>query len=170
MRAAAVVALAALSLAAASDVAAGSSAHPCLVAIGVNPQPFNRNFNPYVNPLDFTWGGIYEPLVVVTRAGGGHEYLWLASRLDWSKDRKTLTITVDGKEVWTADLQKYGKFSIQFGVHWTPVLYKDHLYLQVMHRGAQLVVALEAATGEPDLPLRLEHAYLAIAGHTPPSG
>ena len=31
-------------------------------------------------------------------------------------------------------------------------------------------IALEARTGEPDLPLRLEHAYLAIAGHTPPSG
>jgi branched-chain amino acid transport system ATP-binding protein len=31
-------------------------------------------------------------------------------------------------------------------------------------------IALEARTGEPDLPLRLEHAYLAVAGHTPPSG
>lgn len=55
--------------------------------------------------------------------------------------------TADGKEVWRTDLQKYGKFNIQFGIHWTPVLYKDKLYLQVMHRGAQLVVALDAATG-----------------------
>ena len=55
---------------------------------------------------------------------------------------------LDGKQVWKDDLQKYGKFRIQFGVHWTPVLYKDHLYLQVMHRGAQLVVALDAATGK----------------------
>ena len=31
-------------------------------------------------------------------------------------------------------------------------------------------IALEARTGEPDLPLRLEHAYLAIAKHTPRSG
>jgi branched-chain amino acid transport system ATP-binding protein len=31
-------------------------------------------------------------------------------------------------------------------------------------------IALEARTDEPDLSLRLEHAYLAIAGHTPPSG
>jgi outer membrane protein assembly factor BamB len=53
----------------------------------------------------------------------------------------------DGKPVWHVDLQKYGKFRIQFGVHWTPVLYKDRLYLQVMHRGAQIVVALDAATG-----------------------
>ena len=31
-------------------------------------------------------------------------------------------------------------------------------------------IALEARTGEPDLPRRLEHAYLAIAGQAPPSG
>lgn len=55
--------------------------------------------------------------------------------------------TVDGQKVWDADLQKYGKFAIQFGCHWTPVLYKGKLYLQVMHRGAQLVVALDASTG-----------------------
>ena len=53
-----------------------------------------------------------------------------------------------GKPVWTADVQKYGKFGIQFGIHWTPVLYKDRLFLQVMHRGAQVVVALDAATGK----------------------
>ena len=54
----------------------------------------------------------------------------------------------DGNKVWDADLKKYGKFAIQFGIHWTPVLYKDRLYLQVMHRNAQRVVALEAATGK----------------------
>jgi branched-chain amino acid transport system ATP-binding protein len=31
-------------------------------------------------------------------------------------------------------------------------------------------IALESRTGEPDLPLRLERAYLAIAAHTPPPG
>jgi peptide/nickel transport system substrate-binding protein len=101
VRAAAAVVLVALSLAVVSDGAAGRSGHACLVAIGVNPQPFNRNFNPFANPLDFTWGGIYEPLVVVTRAGGGHEYLWLASALDWSRDGKTLTITVRHGVKWT---------------------------------------------------------------------
>ena len=53
-----------------------------------------------------------------------------------------------GKEVWAADIQRYGKFRIQFGIHWTPVLYKGTLYLQVMHRETQSVVALDAATGE----------------------
>ena len=64
--------------------------------------------------------------------------------------------TVDGKPVWSTDLQKYGQYDagkpggIQFGCHWTPVLYKDKLYLQVMHKKAQLVLALDAATGKEE--------------------
>lgn len=52
-----------------------------------------------------------------------------------------------GNPVWEKDLQTYGKYDIQFGCHWTPVLYKGRLYLQIMHRKAELVVALDAATG-----------------------
>ena len=56
--------------------------------------------------------------------------------------------TLDGKPVWIHDLQKkYGPFRIQFGGHWTPVLYKDRLYVQLFHRGAQLLIAFDAATG-----------------------
>ncbi|HET6572463.1 MAG TPA: PQQ-binding-like beta-propeller repeat protein [Fimbriiglobus sp.] len=54
---------------------------------------------------------------------------------------------LDGKLVWDKNLQEYGKFNIQFGTHWTPALYKGKLYLQVMHRGAQKLVRLDAATG-----------------------
>ncbi len=55
----------------------------------------------------------------------------------------------DGKKVWGFDAQeKYGKFDIQFGIHQTPVLFKDRLYLSLLHRNAQLLVALEAATGK----------------------
>ncbi len=60
---------------------------------------------------------------------------------------KLACFDLDGKPVWETNVQKYGKFGIQFGIHWTPVLYKDQLYLQVMHRNAQAVVALNAATG-----------------------
>jgi outer membrane protein assembly factor BamB len=56
--------------------------------------------------------------------------------------------TVDGQKVWETDLQKYGKFRIRFGIHWTPALHKDRLYLQVMHQTAQKVVALDALTGK----------------------
>ena len=75
--------------------------HPCLVVTGGADTPFVRNFNPFGQPLDFTWGGIYEPLVVVTSAGGGHQYPWLASRLTWSKDGRTLTLTVRHGVRWT---------------------------------------------------------------------
>jgi outer membrane protein assembly factor BamB len=56
-----------------------------------------------------------------------------------------------GKQIWEKDLRKYGKGSaikIQFGIHWTPVLYKGRIYLQVMHRNAQRVVCLDALTGQ----------------------
>jgi outer membrane protein assembly factor BamB len=40
----------------------------------------------------------------------------------------------DGNEVWKFDVQeRYGKFDIQFGMTATPVLYGDHLYLQLIH-------------------------------------
>lgn len=61
---------------------------------------------------------------------------------------KLVCFTVAGKLVWDVDIGKYGKFGIQFGIHWTPVLHKDRLFLQVMHRNAQMVVALEAGTGK----------------------
>ncbi len=56
--------------------------------------------------------------------------------------------TMYGEQVWKNDLQKYGEFKIQFGCHWTPVLYKGVLYTQVMHRNAQILVAFDAATGK----------------------
>lgn len=58
--------------------------------------------------------------------------------------------TVDGKPVWTADVAKYAKIEIAFGAHWSPVLYKDKLYLQVMHRKAQKIVRYDALTGKED--------------------
>jgi peptide/nickel transport system substrate-binding protein len=91
---------------AATVVCAGASARSapptdrCLVAVSAGDTPFARNFNPFANPVDFTWGGIYEPLVVVT-AGGRRRYNWLASRLVWSRDRKTLTVTVRSGVRWS---------------------------------------------------------------------
>ncbi|MCZ2344305.1 MAG: PQQ-like beta-propeller repeat protein [Bacteroidales bacterium] len=55
----------------------------------------------------------------------------------------------DGKPVWQINTQeKYGPFKIQFGAHWTPVLYKDRLYVELFHRGAQLLIALDKNTGK----------------------
>ncbi len=63
--------------------------------------------------------------------------------------------TVDGKEVWKFNLQdRYGKFSIQFGMTSTPVLDGDRLYVQLIHGEGNaktreaVVVCLEKATGK----------------------
>lgn len=84
-----------------SSVATTEGHHPCLVATSASDTTFARNFDPFVNPLDFTWGGIYEPLVVITGAGGGHEYPWLATAFIWSKDKRTLMLTIRHGVKWT---------------------------------------------------------------------
>lgn len=58
--------------------------------------------------------------------------------------------TVDGKQVWSNDVSKFGKIEIAFGSHWTPVLHEGKLYLQVMHRKAQKLVRYDAATGKEE--------------------
>ncbi len=61
----------------------------------------------------------------------------------------TVCYTLDGKEVWKFNAQKrYGKFNIQFGMHSTPVLYKERLYMQLLSTGAAWVIALDTKTGE----------------------
>lgn len=70
-------------------------------------------------------------------------------------DGQLACFTVEGKKVWGLDLQKeFGKFKIQFGMASTPVLYGDHLYLQLIHGDGKpatqeaAVIALEKATGK----------------------
>jgi peptide/nickel transport system substrate-binding protein len=93
-----------------SSVAAG---HQCIVATGSGDTTFTRDFNPYDagGRRVFTLGAIYEPLVVITPSGGGHTYMWLASKLSWTNRGKTLLITVrhgvrwsDGKPLTNKDV------------------------------------------------------------------
>lgn len=63
--------------------------------------------------------------------------------------------TVEGKEVWKFNLQdRYGKFSIQFGMTSTPVLDGDRLYVQLIHGDGNaktreaVVVCLDKKTGK----------------------
>src|SRR5205823_14257563 len=54
----------------------------------------------------------------------------------------------DGKQIWKIDTQeRYGKFNIQFGMHSTPLLYGDRLYLQLIHSGGARVIAVAKDTG-----------------------
>jgi len=62
---------------------------------------------------------------------------------------------VDGREVWKVNLaRRYGPLRIAFGMSSTPVLFKNRLYLQLIHGDGQsdtheaLVVALNAGTGD----------------------
>jgi len=55
----------------------------------------------------------------------------------------------EGKEVWKFNAQdRYGKFSIQHGMHVTPLLHEDRLYLPLLTNGGHWVVAIDKATGK----------------------
>jgi outer membrane protein assembly factor BamB len=75
---------------------------------------------------------------------------------------------LDGNEVWQFDTQqRYGKFRIQFGMHSTPLLDGDRLYLQLIHSGGAWVIAVDKNTGkdvwkvkrESDGREECEHSY-----------
>ncbi len=55
----------------------------------------------------------------------------------------------DGKEVWSFNVQqRYGRFNIAYGMHSTPTLFGDHIYMQTLHTAGQWVFAVEKATGK----------------------
>jgi outer membrane protein assembly factor BamB len=77
----------------------------------------------------------------------------------------------DGKEVWKFNTQeRYGKFRNQFGIHSTPLLDGDRLYLQLIHSGGAWVIALEKDTGrdvwkverKSDGTDECEHSYASV--------
>lgn len=54
-----------------------------------------------------------------------------------------------GNQVWAFNVQdRYKKFSIQHGIHTTPVLHGDKLFLTLLHANAHWVIALDPATGK----------------------
>jgi outer membrane protein assembly factor BamB len=54
-----------------------------------------------------------------------------------------------GNQVWTFNAQdRYGQFSIQHGIHNTPVLHEDRLYMTLLHSNGHWVIALDKASGK----------------------
>lgn len=54
-----------------------------------------------------------------------------------------------GEIGWSVDLaERYGEPSLYFGLSTSPLLYDGRLYLQLLHADDQLVLALDAATGD----------------------
>jgi outer membrane protein assembly factor BamB len=77
----------------------------------------------------------------------------------------------DGNEKWRFNAQeRYGKFKIQHGMHVTPLLDGDRLYMALMHSNAWLVLALDKATGKEiwkvkrnsDAYAENEHSYASV--------
>jgi outer membrane protein assembly factor BamB len=63
----------------------------------------------------------------------------------------------DGKIVWRFNAQeRYGKFRIQHGIHITPLLHGDRLYLSLLHSNAWWVLALDKKTGDEVWKVRRE--------------
>jgi ABC-type transport system substrate-binding protein len=96
----ALVAVAALVVqsAGARPVQQAASGHQCLVMTGSGDTAFTRNFNPYTSTSSpsggFVKGAMYEPLIITTAAGGGHQYPWLAKSWKWTNKNKTLNLTL----------------------------------------------------------------------------
>jgi outer membrane protein assembly factor BamB len=64
---------------------------------------------------------------------------------------------LDGKIVWRFDAQqRYGKFQIQHGIHVSPVLDGDRLYLSLLHSGGWWVLALDKSNGKEVWKVRRE--------------
>ncbi len=58
-------------------------------------------------------------------------------------------LNYSGDEIWRVDLaSRYGSVNNYFGLSMSPLLYEGRLYLQLLHTDAQLIVALDAATGD----------------------
>ncbi len=54
-----------------------------------------------------------------------------------------------GNEVWKFNAQeRYGPFQIQHGVHPTPLLYEDRLYMNLLHARGHWVIAIDKNTGK----------------------
>jgi peptide/nickel transport system substrate-binding protein len=98
-----------------TSATAKAAAHTCLVLAGSGDPAFARNFNPYTATSQpsgaIVRGAFYEPLIITTAAGGGHQYPWLAQSWKWSNGGKTLTLSIrhgvkwsDGKALTSADV------------------------------------------------------------------
>jgi peptide/nickel transport system substrate-binding protein len=101
----AVVAIAIAAPKSGSSVDKLTASHKCLVMAGSGDPAFVKNFNPYTATSlpsgGFVRGAFYEPLIITTAAGGGHQYPWLAKSWKWSNGNKTLTLNIRKGVKWS---------------------------------------------------------------------
>jgi len=54
----------------------------------------------------------------------------------------------NGKEIWTCNIQeRYGKYNIYHGIHTSPLVFGERVYLGLLHSAGHWVVALDKKTG-----------------------
>jgi peptide/nickel transport system substrate-binding protein len=84
-----------------APVATAASPH-YITATNQTVTTWVRNFNPFLTTsLEYNTGGIYEPLILITTAGGGHVYPWLATGYRWTDGYKTLLLTIRHGVTWS---------------------------------------------------------------------
>jgi peptide/nickel transport system substrate-binding protein len=100
-----VSALALASTSSPSAVKKSAAGHTCLTMTGSGDPAFVRNFNPYnatsLPSGAFVRGAFFEPIIISTAAGGGHQYPWLAQTWKWSNGNKTLTLNLVKNAKWS---------------------------------------------------------------------
>ncbi len=86
---------------------------------------------------------------------------------------------MDGQVAWKVDLEeRYGRPKTYFGLSASPLLRGDHLYLHLLHTDAQLVLALDKATGKEvwkrerptDATDECLHSYASVMPFQPAGG
>jgi peptide/nickel transport system substrate-binding protein len=135
---------------------------------------FQRNFNPFMTAarMDFTQGGIYEPLMIYTTAGVGHAYPWLATGYKWLNHNRSLLLTIrsgvkwsDGKPFTPADVV----FTFNYGKKYAPAdetgLMQSKQITKISQVGAHQVLFKFASVNTTVLPQLLSTNSMMIPQH-----
>ena len=120
----------------------------------------HQDFNPFIPaPDDFTHGGIYEPLMIITQAGGSQTYPWLATKYKWSQSQPDSDgSSASRREVVRREAIHVGRCGVHIQLH-QAARHRSKLLLLVMygHRSSQGQIR-----GRFQLQRREHHALQAL--------
>ncbi|HEX6508034.1 MAG TPA: ABC transporter substrate-binding protein [Chloroflexota bacterium] len=145
-----------------------------LTAYQNDHSTFQRNFNPFLTAarLDFTQGGIYEPLMIITSAGKGNTYHWLATAYKWTNHNKTLLLTIrtgvkwsDGKPFTPADVVFTFNYGKKYSVADETGLMQKGQVTKVSRVGANQVAFTFKTVNTTVLPQLLSNNVMIIPQH-----